>query len=245
MNPLPKRRMSFYEKYIKRVLDVTCCVLALIFFWWVYLIVALLVRVNLGSPVIFKQPRPGLVDEEGQEKIFLMYKFRTMTDERGDDGKLLSDDARITRFGKMLRATSLDELPETFNILKGDMSIVGPRPQLVRDMVFMSERQRMRHTAKPGLSGLAQIKGRNSITWESKIEMDLKYIKKVTFLKDIKIVLDTAKKVFIRSNITQSNNEIDFTLDYGDALLKNGIVSQDEYDKKQSEADKLLVKMNC
>ena len=165
MNPLPKRRMSFYEKYIKRVLDVTCCVLALIFFWWVYLIVALLVRVNLGSPVIFKQPRPGLVDEEGREKIFLMYKFRTMTDERGDDGKLLSDDARITRFGKMLRATSLDELPETFNILKGDMSFVGPRPLAVQYLPYYNNEERRRHSVLPGLTGLAQINGRNAVNW--------------------------------------------------------------------------------
>ena len=140
----------------------------------------------------------------------------------------------------MLRATSLDELPEAFNILKGDMSVVGPRPQLVRDMVFMSEEQRMRHTAKPGLSGLAQVNGRNAVSWEDKIKWDLKYIEKISFISDIRIVWQTFKKVFVRSNITESNEEIDVTLDYGDALLKEGKVTKEEYDAKQAEARQLL-----
>ena len=177
-----QRKRGFYEKYIKRLLDIVCSLLAIIGFSWIYIIVALLVRKKMGSPVVFKQPRPGLIDPKtGKEKIFDMYKFRTMSDERDENGKLLSDEVRLGKFGKALRATSMDELLEAFNILKGDMSIIGPRPQLVRDMVFMSDEQRMRHTAKPGLSGLAQVKGRNAITWEDKINWDLKYIENIRF----------------------------------------------------------------
>ncbi len=160
-----QRDMGFYEKYIKRLLDIICSLLVIVIFCWLYAIIAIIVRVKMGSPVLFKQPRPGLIDpKSGRERIFDMYKFRTMTDERDADGNLLPDEQRLPKFGKMLRATSLDELPEAFNILKGDMSVIGPRPQLVRDMVFMDERIRMRHTAKPGLSGLAQVNGRNAIT---------------------------------------------------------------------------------
>lgn len=240
-----ERKRGFYEKYIKRLLDIICSLLAIIVFCWLYAIIAIVVRVKMGSPVLFKQPRPGLIDKRtGRERIFNMYKFRSMTDERGPDGELLPDEKRLPRFGKMLRATSLDELPEAFNILKGDMSIIGPRPQLVRDMVFMDERQRMRHTAKPGMSGLAQVNGRNAVTWEEKINWDLKYIERVTFLGDVKIVLKTVKQVFIRKNITESSDEIDLTLDYGDALLKSGKVSKEEYNKKQMEAKAILNEHN-
>ena len=231
------RKMGFYEKYIKRLLDILCAIAAVIVFGWLYIIIAVLVRISLGSPVIFKQPRPGLIDPKtGKERIFYLYKFRTMTDERDKNGKLLSDEERLGSFGKKLRATSLDELPEAFNIIKGEMSIIGPRPQLVRDMVFMSPKQRMRHTAKPGLSGLAQIKGRNAIKWEDKFFWDLKYIEKVSFLNDIKIVLVTVKKVFLRSNMTDSSDEIDLTCDYGDSLLQNGRISREEYEKMQRKA---------
>jgi lipopolysaccharide/colanic/teichoic acid biosynthesis glycosyltransferase len=162
-----ERKRSFYERFIKRLLDIFCSLLAITVFCWLYAIIAILVRVKLGAPVLFKQPRPGLIDPKtGKERIFDMYKFRTMTNERDTDGNLLPDEKRLGRFGKLLRSTSLDELPEVFSILRGDMSVIGPRPQLVRDMVFMSDEQRMRHTAKPGLSGLAQVKGRNAITWE-------------------------------------------------------------------------------
>lgn len=235
------RKISFYEKHIKRLLDIFCSGAAIIVFVWLYVIIAIMVRVKLGKPVLFKQPRPGQIDSKtGKERIFNMYKFRTMTDERDENGKLLPDEVRLTKFGRMLRATSLDELPEAFNILKGDMSVVGPRPQLVRDMVFMSDDQRLRHTAKPGLSGLAQVNGRNAVSWEEKIKWDLKYIENVSFVGDMRIIWQTFKKVFVRSNITESNEEIDVTLDYGDALLKDGKVTKEEYEAKQAEAKQLL-----
>ena len=182
----------------------------------------------------------GSSPKTGKERIFDMFKFRTMSDARDENGNLLPDEARLGKFGKALRATSLDELPEAFNILRGEMSVIGPRPQLVRDMTFMSERQRMRHTAKPGLSGLAQVKGRNAISWEEKIDWDLKYIENITFLNDLKLVWLTFKKVFVRNNITESSDEIDVTLDYGDALLKAGRISRDEYEHNQAVARKIL-----
>ena len=238
---VPQRKRGFYEKYIKRFLDIVCALLAIILFCWLYLIIAILVRIKLGSPVLFKQPRPGMIDPKtGQERIFDMYKFRSMSDGRDANGNLLPDEERLGSFGKALRATSLDELPEAFNILKGDMSVIGPRPQLVRDMVFMTPDQRMRHTAKPGLSGLAQVMGRNAISWEAKFKWDLEYIKSIGFLADLKIVWLTFKKVFIRSNIAESNEEIDVTLDYGDALLAAQKVKQAEYDSLQECAKQLL-----
>jgi len=236
-----KRKQGFYEKYIKRLLDIICSIFAIVVFCWLYVGIALLVRVKMGSPVLFKQPRPGLIDPKtGKERVFYMYKFRTMTDARDEEGKLLPDEERLNKFGKMLRATSLDELPEAFNILKGDMSIIGPRPFLVRDMVFMSDEQRMRHTAKPGLSGLAQVMGRNAITWEDKMALDLKYIERITFFTDLKLVWLTFKKVFVRANITESNKEIDVTLDYGDALLRTGKVTQEKYDELQVYARHII-----
>lgn len=236
-----QRKRGFYESVIKRLLDILCSLLAIIVFWWLYVLIAIVVRIKMGKPVLFKQPRPGIIDPNtGKERIFDMYKFRTMTDARDKNGNLLPDEDRLPAFGKMLRATSLDELPEAFNILKGDMSVIGPRPWLVRDMVFMSYEQRMRHTAKPGLSGLAQVMGRNAISWEDKINWDLKYIKKISFLGDAKIVWMTVKKVFIRKNITESSEEIDVTLDYGDALLEAGKISQTEYDNLQVYAKQLI-----
>lgn len=240
-----ERKLGFYEKYIKRVLDVICSLLALVVFSWLYAIIAVVVRVKMGSPVLFKQPRPGLIDPKtGRERIFDMYKFRTMTDEKNENGELLSDDKRLPAFGAWLRNTSLDELPEVFCILKGDMSVIGPRPQLVRDMVFMSEQQRMRHTAKPGLSGLAQTKGRNAISWEDKLNWDLKYIEKITFWGDLKLVLMTVKTAFIKAEgITDGENAT--APDYGDALLKAGKVSQEDYDRKQTEAKTLLSQLKA
>ena len=236
-----KRRRGFYELYIKRLLDIVCSLAAIAAFGWLYIILAILVRVRLGSPVLFKQPRPGRIDPKtGRERIFQMYKFRSMSDERDENGELLPDEIRLGAFGKALRATSLDELPEAFNILKGDMSIIGPRPQLVRDMVFMTPEQRMRHTAKPGLSGLAQVMGRNALAWEDKLRWDLKYIENVSFSEDARIVWQTFRKVFVRSNITESNEEIDVTLDYGDWLLQEGKISREEYEAKQAEAKRLL-----
>ena len=232
-----KRKQGFYEKYIKRILDIVCSLMFIIVFSWLYLIIAIVVRVKMGSPVIFKQPRPGIV-KNGKETIFDMYKFRSMTDERDELGNLLPDHHRLPKFGAMLRSTSLDELPEVFCILRGTMSVVGPRPQLVRDMVFMSDKQRMRHTAKPGLTGLAQVKGRNAITWEEKLDWDLKYIERVTFWGDLKILVQTVLAVFKRSGITDGENAT--ALDYGDALLKAGKISKGYYDQKQAEAKTIL-----
>lgn len=235
-----ERKCGFYELYIKRLMDIVCSLAAIIVFSWLYIIVAVLVRVKLGSPVLFKQPRPGKIDPKtGREKIFYMYKFRSMSDERDENGNLLPDDVRLGKFGKALRATSLDELPEAFNILKGDMSIIGPRPQLVRDMVFMTDEQRMRHTAKPGLSGLAQVNGRNDISWEEKLNWDLKYIEKVSFLGDVKIIFQTVMKAFVKQEgIT--DGDMATAYDYGDWLLKESKVSKEEYLEKQEEAKKLL-----
>lgn len=232
-----ERKRGFYEKYIKRCLDIICSLLFIIVFSWLYLIIAIVVRVKMGSPVLFKQPRPGIV-KNGKETIFDMYKFRTMTDERDADGELLPDGKRLPKFGAMLRSTSLDELPEVFCILRGTMSVIGPRPQLVRDMVFMSDEQRMRHTAKPGLTGLAQVKGRNAVTWEEKIDWDLKYIERVSFWGDVKILFETVAVVFKRSGITDGENAT--ALDYGDALLKAGKVSKPQFDALQAYARNLI-----
>lgn len=223
-----------YQKFLKRPVDIFFSALALIVFCWLYLLVAVLVKVKLGSPVLFKQPRPGK-----DEKIFNLYKFRTMTDERDENGELLPDDVRLTKFGRMLRNTSLDELPEVFNILKGDMSIIGPRPQLVRDMVFMTDEQRKRHTVRPGLSGLAQVKGRNGITWEEKLSYDLEYIKKITFLSDAKIVFMTVWSAFVKQEgISQEG--MDTAEDFGDYLLSDGKIDEELYVKRQEEAKELL-----
>ena len=216
-----------YEKYFKRLFDIVCALAAIIVFSWLYIIVAVLIKIKLGSPVIFKQKRPGK-----DEKIFELYKFRTMTSECDENGNLLPDDVRLTRFGRLLRKTSLDELPEAFNILKGDMSVVGPRPQLVRDMVFFTEEQMKRQSVRPGLSGLAQINGRNGITWEEKINYDLEYIKEITFLGDIKIILLTVWRAFVKQDGI-SQDGMDTAEDLGDYLLRTGKVSQEEYDEKQ------------
>lgn len=231
------RKQGFYEKYIKRPLDILCALLALTVFGWLYILIAILVRIKLGSPVIFQQPRPGK-----DEKIFNLYKFRTMSDERDENGNLLPDEVRLTKFGKTLRSTSLDELPEAINILKGDMSVIGPRPQLVRDMVFMTPEQRLRHTVRPGLSGLAQTRGRNALCWDGKLATDLEYIQKVTFLGDVKIIFDTVKQVFFKQKGSEDSNvdEVDITDDFGDYLLKQGRITKEEYDRKRKEADALL-----
>lgn len=243
IDPITPREMGFYEKYVKRAIDVTCATGAIVVFSPIYLGVAALVRTKLGSPVLFTQDRPGLVGPDGKETVFKMYKFRSMTDERDENGDLLPDDVRLTKFGKWLRNTSLDELPEAFNILNGTMSVIGPRPQLVRDMVFMSKEQRMRHTAKPGLSGLAQVNGRNAISWEDKMNWDLKYIKKVTFKEDLKIILDTVKKAFIKQEgITQ--DDMATAEDLGDYLLRTQEVDTKDYEQKQKEAKNILNSTN-
>ncbi|MDK2828113.1 MAG: hypothetical protein PWP67_913 [Clostridium butyricum] len=217
-------KKSFYERYFKRPMDFILSLIAIIVLSPVLLTVAILVRIKLGRPVIFKQKRPGL-----HEKIFTLYKFRTMTDERDENGQLLPDEVRLTKFGKLLRSTSLDELPELFNILKGDMSIVGPRPQLIRDMVFMTEEQRHRHSVSPGLTGWAQVNGRNGITWEEKLALDLEYINKITFLGDWKIIFMTVAKVFKRDGVNAEG--MDTAEDLGDYLLRTNKISQVEYYK--------------
>lgn len=239
VDPILPRKMGIYEKYVKRGIDVVCATGAIVVFSPVYLGVSLLVKTKLGSPVLFTQDRPGLIGPDGKETVFKMYKFRSMTDERDENGDLLPDDVRLTKFGKWLRNTSLDELPEAFNILNGTMSVIGPRPQLVRDMVFMSDEQRMRHTAKPGLSGLAQVNGRNAISWEDKIDWDLKYIDKVSFKGDLKIIFDTVMKAFIKQEgITQ--DDMATAEDYGDYLLRINKVNKEIYDVKQAEAKQIL-----
>ena len=239
VKPIILRKMGFYEKYIKRGIDVACATGAIVVFSPLYLGVALLVKMKLGSPVLFTQDRPGLVGPDGKETVFKMYKFRTMTNERDENGELLPDEIRLTEFGKWLRKTSLDELPEAFNILNGTMSVIGPRPQLVRDMVFMSDEQRKRHTAKPGLSGLAQVNGRNAISWEDKFEWDLKYIKNISFSQDVKIVFETVKKAFVKhEGITQ--NHMDTSEDFGDYLLRMQNINQKEYDMKRKRANNIL-----
>jgi undecaprenyl phosphate N,N'-diacetylbacillosamine 1-phosphate transferase len=185
-----------YQRFIKRPMDFLLSLLAIIALSPVLIIVAILVRTKLGSPILFKQERPGL-----NERIFKMYKFRTMTDERDENDKFLPDSVRLTKFGRFLRSTSLDELPELFNILKGDMSLIGPRPLLVQYLSLYNEQQKRRHEVRPGLSGLAQINGRNAISWEDKFNLDVQYVDRVSLIEDWRIILLTIKKVFIREGI--------------------------------------------
>lgn len=227
-----------YNKFFKRLFDIILSAVALVVLSPVLLIIAILVRVKIGSPVIFKQVRPGIRGKDGREKLFTLYKFRTMTDLRDEDGNLFPDDDRMTRLGDKLRATSLDELPELWCILKGDMSIIGPRPQLVRDMVFMNEEQRKRHNVRPGLSGWAQVNGRNSIVWEDKLKFDLEYLEHQSFWMDLKIVLITIVKVIRTESISFEGRAT--AEDFGDYLLRTGKITREEYDKKQLEAKALL-----
>lgn len=193
---------GIYERFIKRLLDIICALLALIVFCWLYALIGIMVRFKLGSPVIFKQERPGK-----DEKIFTLYKFRTMTDKRDENGVLLPDEVRLTSFGKMLRKLSLDELPEALNILKGDMSVVGPRPLLVEYLPRYNEHQKRRHEVRPGLSGYAQVNGRNAISWEEKFDLDVKYVDKITFVGDAKIVFQTVvKSFFMREGISSDTS---------------------------------------
>ena len=204
---MEKRKNGPYALFIKRLLDIILSLLVLILFCWLYAIVAILVRVKLGSPVLFKQERPGKINSKtGKEEIFRLYKFRTMTDARDENGELLSDEERLTTFGKWLRRTSLDEIPELFNILKGDMSIIGPRPLLVRYLDRYNEEQHHRHDVRPGLTGYAQAHGRNSVSWEDKFAMDVWYTKNVTFITDVKIIIDTVKTVLKKEGISSDTS---------------------------------------
>lgn len=195
------RKKRIYERYLKRLQDFICSLLALIVLSPVLLVVAVLVRVKLGSPVLFTQERPGK-----DEKIFRLYKFRTMTDEKDENGELLPDEVRLTKFGKLLRATSLDELPELINILKGDMAVVGPRPLLVKYLPRYNAHQARRHDVRPGLTGYAQVNGRNAISWENKFDLDVEYVDHVTFLGDWKIIFKTVKNVVVREGISSDTS---------------------------------------
>ena len=196
-----KNNKGIYVLFIKRLLDILLSLMVLVCFCWLYAIVAILVRVKLGSPVIFKQPRPGK-----DEKIFNLYKFRTMTDAKDENGNLLPDEDRLPEFGKKLRATSLDELPELFNILKGDMSLVGPRPLLVKYLPLYNDEQRRRHDVRPGLTGWAQVNGRNLLSWEDKFEKDVYYVDHQSFLLDLKILFMTVAVVFKHDDINSATD---------------------------------------
>lgn len=222
-----------YAKFFKRVIDFTLSLFALIVLSPVLLVLTIVGAIKMKGNPFFTQLRPGK-----DEKIFKMIKFRSMTCETDENGNLLPDEVRLTKYGKILRSTSLDELPELINILKGDMSIVGPRPQLVRDMVFMTPEQRKRHSVRPGLTGLAQANGRNNMTWEKKFQYDLEYIQNITFWGDIKIILLTVVKVFKREGITEEGMAT--AADLGDYLLYRGEVDQETYEKKQVEAKSLM-----
>lgn len=228
-----------YKKYIKRVLDFTLSLLAITVLSPVFVILIITGAAAMHGNPFFVQPRPGKIGKNGNEKIFKLIKFRTMSNRRDKDGRFLPDEVRLNGYGRFLRSTSLDELPELINILKGDMSIVGPRPQLVRDMVFMTSEQRQRHSVKPGLSGLAQISGRNNISWERKLSYDLEYIKNITFCGDAEIVIKTLWKAFIsRENISSEGMET--SEDLGDYLLRIGKVNDEIYVQHQWEAKEFL-----
>lgn len=204
---MKKGKDGFYCRYVKRVLDIAFALLTMVTFSWLFAVVALIVLLEFGSPVIFKQGRPGK-----NERIFTLYKFRTMTEKRDDNGDLLPDQIRLTRLGLFLRRTSLDELPQLLNVVRGDMSIVGPRPLMVRYLPYYTNEERHRHDVRPGLTGLAQINGRNSVKWEEKFDMDLNYTKCVSFADDFRIVAATIKTVTTRKNV-----------DVGSFVEKNGI----------------------
>lgn len=196
-----------YRKYVKRLLDILCALAAIVVFCWLYLLIAVLVRLKLGKPILFRQQRPGK-----DEKIFTLYKFRTMTDEKDENGELLPDTVRLTKFGKFLRSTSLDELPEAFNILKGDMSVVGPRPLLVEYLPYYTEEERHRHDMRPGLTGLAQVNGRNFVSWNERLAFDVQYINHITFFGDISIVIQTVFKFLKKTDIAVDTNRVESNL---------------------------------
>ena len=218
-----------YKNYFKRLFDIVSSGIALIALLPIFAYLAYLVKTRLGSPVLFTQVRPGK-----DNKLFKMYKFRSMTDEWDEDGNLLPDDVRLTPFGKRLRASSLDELPELINIFKGDMSVVGPRPQLVRDMVFFSDEEMQRQSVLPGLTGLAQINGRNNISWEDKFKYDLQYIKDISFLEDMRIIYRTIFKVAHQDDINTDGMET--AEDYRDWLLRKNLINEDIYYQKSMQA---------
>ena len=195
---------GLYNKYIKRILDILISLTFIVLFSWLYLILVILVRIKLGSPVLFCQERPGY-----NEKKFKLYKFRTMTDKRDEKGNLLPDSERLTKFGSMLRSTSLDELPEMFNILKGDMSLIGPRPLLVEYLPYYTEEERLRHSVRPGLTGLAQVSGRNYLAWDKRLARDVEYVNHISFIMDIRIIIKTIMVVFKKEDVSVDTNVVE------------------------------------
>ena len=193
-----------YSKYIKRLLDILISLTFIVLFSWLYLILVILVRIKLGSPVLFCQERPGY-----NEKIFKLYKFRTMTDKRDENGHLLPDSERLTKFGSMLRSTSLDELPEMFNILKGYMSLIGPRPLLVEYLPYYTEEERLRHSVRPGLTGLAQVSGRNYLAWDKRLAKDVEYVNHISFIMDVRIIIKTIMVVFKKEDVSVDTNVVE------------------------------------
>ena len=228
-----------YAKFFKRIIDFLLSFIASVVLFPLMMALAIIGAIAMRGNPFFVQLRPGKKDKYGNEKIFKLIKFRTMSNKKDSEGNLLSDEVRLNKYGRFLRSTSLDELPELWNILIGSLAIVGPRPQLVRDMVFMTEEQRRRHNVRPGLTGLAQVSGRNNITWEQKFEYDLQYIdSKITFFKDLKIIFRTVGKVLKRSDTVREGTASD--IDFGDWLLSEGKVTQEEYEQKQEEAKEIL-----
>ena len=225
-----------YKKFLKRFFDIILSLIAIIILSPVYIFISIFVLIFMGWPILFKQPRPGY-----KNKIFNMYKFRTMTNKKDKDGNLLPDDQRLPKFGRFLRSTSLDELPEFFCILFGKMSFIGPRPMLVRDMVFFDDETLKRQSVMPGLTGWAQANGRNSINWDDRFKHDLYYVEHLSLKMDLKVILLTIKTVLKREGIGEDGG--DLSIDYGDYLLKHKRVSKKEYDKKQIEAKKILEKV--
>ena len=236
-----RKPTGIYERFIKRPLDcfLSCGAAIVLSPVLIYLIIA--GAINMKGNPFFTQDRPGRIDPNtGKERIFKLIKFRSMTNEKDANGNLLPDDKRLKEYGRKLRASSCDELGELFNIIKGDMAVVGPRPQLVRDMVFMNDDQRKRHTVRQGLTGLAQCNGRNGLSWDNKLQYDIDYIENgITFIGDVKIILQTVGKVFKKEGITEDNMAT--AADFGDYLLSEGRVDQDEYDKKLQEAKEYVV----
>ncbi len=236
-----RKPTGIYERFIKRPLDCFLSTGAAIVLSPVLLYLIIAGAINMNGNPFFTQDRPGRVDlRTGKEKIFKLIKFRSMTNEKDENGNLLPDGQRLHKYGRKLRASSLDELGELFNIIKGDMAVVGPRPQLVRDMVFMSDAQRKRHTVRQGLTGLAQCNGRNGLSWDNKLQYDIDYIENgITFMGDVKIILKTIVKVFQKEGINE--DKMATAADFGDYLLSKGRVSKNEYDRKQREAEEYMM----
>ena len=223
-----------YKQFFKRFWDVVLSFIALTVLSPLFVVLTIVGAIVMKGNPFFVQRRPGKKDKNGKERIFSLIKFRTMSTAKDKDGNLLPDDKRLNGYGKFLRSTSLDEFPEALNIFIGDMSVIGPRPQLIKDLVFMNEEQRHRHDIRPGLSGLAQVNGRNNITWEQKFEYDLQYVRHISIWKDTYLIFKTIGKMFKRSDVVREGTESD--IDFGDWLLLEELISKAEYDNKQRKA---------